>query len=218
MLRELGKLFGSENRVKLLRYFLANQESKIAFLDLVKKVKITKSVLQKEVKNLVDVGFLNRITLIKNIEIKIKGKKKGKLKLPDTVKNKQVKEEALEFNKEYVLAGSLANLLLDFRFIDRAELLSDMRKFGKISLLCLGGVFFRDEEGKLDFLIVGDALNKEKIDNYIKNLEADLGTELRYAVFESEEFRYRVNMFDRLLKDFWKRPHEKIVENISTRP
>ncbi len=74
------------------------------------------------------------------------------------------------------------------------------------------------EEGKLDLLLAGDALDKEKIDDYIKKLEADFGTELRYAVFESEEFRYRVNMFDRLIKDFFKGPHEKVLEKISTRP
>jgi hypothetical protein len=76
----------------------------------------------------------------------------------------------------------------------------------------------QDEESKLDLLLAGDALDKEKIDDFIKKLEADFGTELRYAVFESEEFRYRVNMFDRLIKDFWKRPHEKIIEKIDTRP
>ena len=76
----------------------------------------------------------------------------------------------------------------------------------------------QDEESKLDLLLAGDALDKNKIDEFIKKLEADFGTEIRYAVFESEEFRYRVNMFDRLIKDFWKRPHEKIIERIETRP
>jgi hypothetical protein len=214
MLRELGKLFGSENKVKLLRFFLANQDSQISFSNLLKKVKITKNELKKELKNLVNIDFINELTIVDNIELLVKGKK-GK---PDKIKNKQTKENGYEFNKLYVFADSLANLLLDFRFIDRQELLEDFKRYGKIKLLCLGGVFFRDEEGKLDLLIAGDALDKEKIDNFIKKLEADFGTDLRYAVFESEEFRYRVNMFDRLLRDFWKRPHEKILERISTRP
>jgi DNA-binding Lrp family transcriptional regulator len=226
MLRELGKLFGSENKVKLLRYFLANQESQISFSDLMKKVKIAKSDLKKELKNLVNVNFINEITILDEIEVPVKQKKvakrsKGRNAEPVGLQKiilKQTKEDGFEFNKGYNFAQSLANLLLDFRFIDRDELLEDFKRYGKIKLLVLGGVFFRDEEGKLDLLIVGDALDKEKIDGFIKKLEADFGTELRYAVFESEEFRYRVNMFDRLLKDFWKRPHEKIIEKIATRP
>ena len=210
MLKELGKIFGSENRVKVLRYFLAHTESQITLDELVKKVKIKKDDLKKELKNLLAIDFLNELTLIEDVEIKIGNK--------GLTKTKQIKNDALELNKNYVFADSLAALLLDFRFIDRREMLEDFKKYGKIKLLCLGGVFMQDDEGKLDLLLAGDALDKEKIDDYIKKLEADFGTELRYAVFESEEFRYRVNMFDRLIKDFFKAPHEKIIEKISTRP
>jgi hypothetical protein len=62
---------------------------------------------------------------------------------------------------------------------------------GKIKLLCLGGVFMQDEENKFDILLAGDAFDKDKIDEFMKRLEADFGTEIRYAVFESEEFRYQ---------------------------
>lgn len=215
MLKELGKIFGTEQRVKILRYFLAHPDEQVVFEDLIKKLKIKKTELKKEIKNLINIGFLNELTLISEIELKTKKKnKKGEI----IVKTKTIKEDALEMNKNYVFADSLANLLLDFRYIDRKDLLEDFKRYGKIKLLCLSGVFLQDEEAKLDLLVAGDALDKEKIDNFIKTLEADFGTDLRYAVFESEEFRYRTNMFDRLLKDFWKRPHEKVIEKISTRP
>jgi hypothetical protein len=208
MLKELGKIFGSENRVKILRYFLAHPDEQIEIDELSKKVKVKNPDLKKEIKNLVTIDFLNELTLVEDIEVK-SGKK---------IKTRQVRNDGLELNKNYVFADSLAALLLDFRFIDRRELLEDFKRYGKIKLLCLGGVFMPDEEGKLDLLLVGDALDKEKIDDFVKKLEADFGTELRYAVFESEEFRYRVNMFDRLIKDFFKGPHEKILEKINTRP
>lgn len=208
MLKELGKIFGSENRVKVLRYFLAHPDEQISVEDLSKRAKIKTLELKKEVKNLVAINFLTEVILTENIEVKV-GKK---------IKIKTKKTNALELNKNYVFADSLANLLLDFRNIDKRELADNFKKYGKIKLLCLGGVFVQDEEGKLDLLLAGDALDKEKIDDFMKRLEADYGTELRYAVFESEEFRYRVNMFDRLIKDFWKRPHEKVIERIETRP
>lgn len=208
MLKELGKIFGSVERVKILRYFLAHPDEQIGLEQLSKKAKVKSADLKKEVKNLVAINFLNELTLVEDKEVKV-GKK---------IKIKTLKEPGVELNKNYVFVDSLANLLLDFRYIDRKELLEDFKKFGKIKLLCLGGIFMQDEENKLDLLLAGDALDKEKIDDFMKKLEADFGTELRYAVFESEEFRYRVNMFDRLIKDFWKRPHEKIIEKIDTRP
>jgi hypothetical protein len=209
MLRELGKIFGSEQKVKLLRFFLANPEKQISFDDLIVKVKIKKPLLKKEIKVLVDINFVTELTLVDEEIVKLKG---GKTKV------KVVKEDGYELNQEYPFVETLANLLLDFRFIDREEMLENFKRYGKIKLLCLGGVFKKDEEGPLDILVAGDALDKEKIDEYIKKLEADFGTELRYAVFESEEFRYRVNMFDRLIKDFLRTPHETVVEKISTRP
>lgn len=213
MLKELTKIFGSVDRVKILRFFLAHPDEQITLDELSKKVKVKTIELKKEIKNLININFLNELTLIEEQELK-----KSKNNSNKNSKPKQIKKDGFELNKNYVFVDSLASLLLDFRFIDRKEMLEDFKRYGKIKLLCLGGVFMKDEEGKLDLLLAGDALDKDKIDEYIKKLEADFGTELRYAVFESEEFRYRVNMFDRLIKDFWKRPHEKILEKISTRP
>jgi hypothetical protein len=218
MLKELGKIFGSESRVKILRYFLAHPDEQIEVDDLSKKAKVKNPDLKKDIRNLVAINFLNELTLVEEVEINKKNGKSGKSVQMKSPQVKQIKKDGLELNKNYVFVDSLANLLLDFRYIDRKELLEDFKRYGKIKLLCLGGVFLQDEEGKLDLLLVGDALDKDKIDDFIEKLEADFGTEMRYAVFESEEFRYRVNMFDRLIKDFFKGPHEKILEKIDTRP
>jgi hypothetical protein len=218
MLKELGKIFGSESRVKILRYFLAHPDEQIEVDDLSKKAKVKNPDLKKDIRNLVAINFLNELTLVEEVEINKKNGKSGKSVQMKSPQVKQIKKDGLELNKNYVFVDSLTNLLLDFRYIDRKELLEDFKRYGKIKLLCLGGVFLQDEEGKLDLLLVGDALDKDKIDDFIEKLEADFGTEMRYAVFESEEFRYRVNMFDRLIKDFFKGPHEKILEKIDTRP
>lgn len=208
MLKELGKIFGSIERVKLMRFFLAHPEAQEDADVLVKRLRIQKNLLKKEIKNLVSIGMLTPLLLEEEIEIKKKNK--------TTIKKKT--SDGLELNKSYVYADKLAELLLDFRFIDRFALLEDIKKYGKIKLLCVSGIFLQSDKGNMDLVIVGDALDKDKIENYIRTMEADFGTEVKFAVFESEEFRYRVNMFDRLLRDFFNAPHEKVLEKISTRP
>ena len=206
MLKELGKIFGSAERVKLMRFFLAHPEMQIEIDEIVKRLRVKKPVLKKEIKNLETIGMLTPLLLEEDIEIKMKG---GKTKIKTKV------SDGSELNRKYMYAQKLAELLLDFRFINRDTLLEDLRKYGKIKLLSLGGLFLQDDNGKLDLLIVGDALDKEKIENYLKGLEADFGTEIKYVVYESEEYKYRMNLFDRLIRDFFKSKHEKIIDRMN---
>ena len=48
----------------------------------------------------------------------------------------------------------------------------------------------------------------------MKNLEAEAGTEIDYAVFDNEEFQYRQKMFDRFLRDILEKPHKKLINKI----
>ena len=61
-------------------------------------------------------------------------------------------------------------------------------------------------------LIVGDKLNKGKIEKEIKKLEAEIGKELVYALFDSKEFNYRLSMYDKLVRDILDFPHEVIFQ------
>jgi hypothetical protein len=53
------------------------------------------------------------------------------------------------------------------------------------------------------------------LDNIIKSIEAEMGHEIRYAVFETKEFTYRLGMFDKLIRDILDYPHEKIINRLN---
>jgi hypothetical protein len=57
-------------------------------------------------------------------------------------------------------------------------------------------------------------LNKAAVDRVIHTLESELGSELRYAVFETSDFSYRLNIYDKLIRDVFDFPHEKILDRI----
>ena len=60
-------------------------------------------------------------------------------------------------------------------------------------------------------MIVGDNLKKNVIQKTVNVLESELGKELAYAVFESADFKYRVSMYDKLLRDVFDYPHEPLI-------
>ena len=57
-------------------------------------------------------------------------------------------------------------------------------------------------------------MNRKNIETEIKKIEADIGKELKYAVFDLDEFLYRLNMYDKLIRDVLDFPHEKLINKI----
>ena len=55
-------------------------------------------------------------------------------------------------------------------------------------------------------------MKKSKIEEEVHKLEAEIGTELVYAVFDTKEFVYRLNMYDKLIRDILDFPHEVIFQ------
>lgn len=201
MLKDIEKLFGSSARVRLMRYFLSHKDDVIAVETLPSITKVGSAAINKELTLLKKLNFLQEMVLEEFYE----GKKKPKVK------------KAVRLNKEFSYNDTLATVLLDFRFIDKKEIVENFKVHGKIKLLVLGGIFKRDEKSKLDLLIVGDSVDKVGIEKAVKNIEAEMGTELTFSVFETDEFRYRMDMYDRFLKDFLKSDVDVLVEKISTR-
>ena len=46
----------------------------------------------------------------------------------------------------------------------------------------------------------------------VRRLEAEIGAELTYATFETKEFIYRLNMYDKLVRDILDFPHEVVLQ------
>lgn len=206
MLKDIEKIFGSAARVRLMRYFLAHPEESVAVIHLPGITKVGKSAVNKEVNFLKKLGFLQEMLIEEFYEVETKAKK--------TIKSRKLSGVCL--NKNFPYNDSLATVLLDFRFIDTKEIAESFKSHGKIKLLVLGGIFTQEEKSKLDVLVVGDSLDKNGVDKAIKNIEAELGTDLTYSAFETDEYQYRVKMYDRFLREFLRMDTIVLVDKIST--
>ena len=81
-----------------------------------------------------------------------------------------------------------------------------------MSLLLAAGIFINDPKSRLDLLIVGDRLKKGILEKIVKSIEADIGKELSYAVFDNADYVYRLSMYDKLVRDVLDFPHEVIID------
>jgi hypothetical protein len=78
-------------------------------------------------------------------------------------------------------------------------------------MLVASGIFVQNTQSRLDLLIVGDHLKKNFIQKTVSILESELGKELSYVVFDTADFNYRVSMYDKLIRDVFDYPHERLI-------
>ncbi len=197
----LAKIFGSETKVKVLRLFLFNNESHFDLDTVSDRVKENSSKVKKEINNLKKISFLREKQIYKG------SVKKGR---------RVVKKFSSVFslNPSFTYIESLYNLLINSKPLEPKELARKISNLGSIKLLIVAGVFTQDKESRVDMLIVGDSVKKTSLENTIKNIEAELGKEVRYAFFTTEDFIYRLRMFDKLIRDILDYPHQKIINKI----
>lgn len=197
----LGKIFGSIARVKIMRFFLLNDDRIVAEEEVRDRLRIPKSAFRKELNLIAKTGLIK--SGFTNITVSSRGKsKKKKVRAWSTVRSFPYREK-------------FYNLLVDGELVDRNSILKRFRGIGKIDLFILSGVFIHDPKSRVDFMIVGKRLNKKKVEQIVRGLESEIGKELTYSLFEMEDFKYRVEMFDKLVCDVLEYPHEVIVGNVS---
>lgn len=184
----LAKLFGSPARVKLLRLFLFNEDTTFLAPDAIFRARLTKDAGRKEINQLVAMGVVR--------------KKAGKEGTGYIADRKFRHYEAL---KAFLRAST---------DVSDSEIVTALKKAGSVRLVVLSGLFTGAVESKVDLLIVGDRLEERPLASAIRLLEAELGRELSYACFTTEQFKYRLGVYDRLLRDVFDYPNRVILDKI----
>ena len=189
----LSKLFGSEAKVKIMRLFLFSPETVFNTGDISEKVKEDESRVRKEINQLEKIGLIKQRISHKNGN----GNKKGYV-----------------LNSVFMYLTPLQNFLINVEPLNSKEIVKRISKLGSIKLLLIAGVFIQEPESRVDMLVVGDHIKKSNLEHTIKILESEIGKELRYAYFTTEDFNYRNGMCDKLTRDILDYPHKKILNKL----
>jgi hypothetical protein len=118
-------------------------------------------------------------------------------------------------NDDFVYINALRTFLLTTRNLEHNRILQKLSSSGKLKLVILAGVFINDPESRVDIFVVGDKLSKGALANAIKNLESEIGKELNYAFFETDDFKYRIGVYDKLVRDILDFPHKVLLDKLA---
>ena len=197
----LGKIFGSAAKVKVMRLFIFNSEGGFTVREVSVRAGLSEVVTKKEIQSLLKAEFIKKKTLVREVE----------------KRSRMVKEkvQGYIFDEHFPFTYQFRNILMEATPLRGDVLIRRFNKAGKIKLIITSGIFIQDPESRLDLMIVGDRLNKTMLDKVVRNLESEIGRELRYAVFETVDFKYRVSVLDRLVRDVLDYPHETLLDRMN---
>lgn len=184
----LEQLFDSLIKVRLLKFFLRNPDGYFSLRDIARRIKSDRSSCQRQ---------LRKLENIKLIHSRFQSGRKN-----------------YSVNSSFDFYNELKTLVLKSSPASKQKMLKQLRSLGKINLVVLSGVFIDADNSRVDLLLVGDGLKKQKLSNFLRDLEAEVGREIDYVVMTTEEFKYRHNMFDRFIRDVLEKPHEKLINRI----
>lgn len=184
----LEKLFGSAGKVKVMRLFIFNPDHIFNLKTVILRTRLTSAQVRKEIAPL--------------------------------LKMKMLKARGVGAKKTYFLNESfnylrpLRELMTHTMSVSYDEMIKKIGRTCKLKSVILSGLFINAPESRVDMLIIGNQFNKEALNKAVKKIESEIGKELSYAILETEDFKYRLGVGDRLVRDILEYPHEVAYDRI----
>lgn len=194
-MEELETLFSSRPRVQVLRSFLFQPDRDLSARDLSDQTGVAPSTARKHARELASIDFLNEDTSV--------------------AEDDGQKRSVWQLNKGSPMRQPLHKLILMYQETDLEDVKDQLVEVGKVSLLIVSGVLTGADSAPVDLLVVGEDISKQKLDQALTRIERSLGTELRFTQFSEEEFRYRQNVYDKLIQDVQADEHKVLVDTIN---
>lgn len=184
----LTAIFGNTTKIKLLRLFLFNPANAFSARDIASRAKCRLAAVGKELNILVKADIVR--------------------------KRRGPKSATYALNDKFPYLEPLKNLLTVASIQADESLAKRFGSVGKVKLIVAAGVFIQNWDSRIDLLIVGDDLNIRKIESIIGGLESEIGKEIAYSAFETQDFEYRVGIHDRLVRDILDYPHVALLDRL----
>ena len=200
----MAKLFGNATKVKLMRSFLFNQDKAYTLSEIIERTKANKREVKRELSELIKIGITKKRPVIREIHSK-RGKK---------IQIKKVNDTGYFLDQKFPYLQALQNLLITVSLHADEALLRKFASVGKIKLFIASGVFIQEWDTRVDLLIAGDNLNLSRLDHVIKSIESEVGKEITYSAFETNDFEYRYGVHDRLIRDIFDFPHTVLINKL----
>ncbi len=192
LMKTLGKIFGTEAKVRIMRLFLFNPDRMWEVEEIGLRTKTEKRDLKRELEGLLYAGLIKKVSFTKEIN------------------DEKVKVKGLGLNTDFPYLNQFQGLLADTLLLSDKDLVERLSIAGKIRLVVVAGIFIQKWDSRVDLLIVGDRIKDDVLKRVVEKIESEVGRELSFAVFSTADFQYRLGVGDKLIRDVLDFSHKVI--------
>ena len=197
----LSTFIGSPPRARILRALIFNENEVFNAKKAGRRAGVSAEAAKHELDALQKLGMVRKGRAVVAPERKVKSLlKMSKL------------ETVWFLNANFPHLRALSSFVREISPIRYDQVLGALRRSGKLSAVILSGSFTGDPSRPADILVAADSLNERRLEVAVKELEPIFGRELRFAAFSTPEFRYRLTIQDRLIRDTLDYPHLVLLD------
>jgi hypothetical protein len=198
----LTRFIGNPARAQLLRVFMFNPTEQFTLALAAKRTKTTPATATRELKVLEKLGVVRKG---KTLTITLGNGTKRK------VERKQ-KVETWTVNESFKHLRAVSAFVHEVSPVRYDSIVGALKGGGKVSTVILSGSFMGDASRPADMIVALDTVNERRLEAAIRDLEPMFGREIRYAAFTTPEFRYRLTIQDKLIRDTLDFPHLVLID------
>ena len=205
----LSLLTGNPARARVLRVLVFNESRLMTATEVGKRASIPTRDAEHELKLVASWGIAKKV------------KADVRVARPQTPKRSGVRKIAVKktddapmwtVNIDFPFLRPLSAFIHEVSPMRHEKIVSALRRGGRLAAVILSGHFLGDPSRPADLIVAADAFNERRLEQAVRQLEPLFGREIRYAAFSPPEFRYRLTIQDRLLRDTLDFPHVVLLD------
>ena len=203
----LGKFTRSHARARVIRVFIFNQDEPITITKAAKRAGVSAQAAKREIKSMEGWGVI-----VKGKSMNARPEKSSKNPRGKKSRRSVTGESVWLVNPQWKHLRALSSFIHEVSPIRYDNILSALKNTGRLSVVVASGCFMGDDTRPVDLIVVEDKVKEDRLLYAIKSLEPLSGREIRYSVFGSPEFSYRLTIQDRLIRDILDYPHKVLLD------
>ena len=205
----LSLLTGNPARARVLRVLTFNESRLMTATEVGKRASISTRDAERELVRIATWGLAKKVKADVRSALP-HAPKRSRIRKPTAKKTNDMPMWTL--NVDFPHLRPLSAFIHEVSPMRHERIVSALRRGGRLAAVILSGHFLGDPSRPADLIVAADAFNERRLEQAVRQLEPLFGREIRYAAFSTPEFRYRLTIQDRLIRDTLDYPHVVLLD------